>query len=133
MDELRAKFQHCPTGSAVMTGAGNLSAKHVIHAVGPVWSGGDSGEEELLESAYTAAFRLAADHHLHTVALAAISTGIYRFPLQLAAPIAVNAAQQALREPGTSLTEVTWALFSQRAFDAFVIALDNLGLSALSR
>src|SRR5580704_11142234 len=125
MDELRTKFQHCPTGSAVITGAGNLSAKHVIHAVGPVWAGGNKGEPELLESAYATAFRLAANHHLRTVALAAISIGIYRFPLQLAAPIAVNAAQRALLEPGTSLTEVTWALFGQPAFDAFVVALDN--------
>src|SRR5580704_9530216 len=73
LDELREKFQHCPTGSAVITGGGNLPAQHVIHAVGPIWSGGHSGEPDLLEGAYAAAFRLAAEHRLRTVAAPSIS------------------------------------------------------------
>ncbi len=126
MKELTQKYQRCPTGSAVMTGGGNLPAEHVIHAVGPIWSGGNSGEPRLLESAYATAFRLAAESRLRTVALAAISTGIYGYPLDLAAPVALSAAQRALQQTGTSLAEVTWALFSQPAFDAFAEALGDL-------
>jgi O-acetyl-ADP-ribose deacetylase (regulator of RNase III) len=125
LDELREKFQHCPTGSAVITAAGDLPAKHVIHAVGPMWSGGNRGEPSLLQGAYTTAFRLASEHHLCTVATASISTGIYGFPVELAAPIALRAGRQALQERGTSLVEITWSLFNQPTYDAFMSALDG--------
>ena len=80
LDELREKVRHCPTGSAVITGGGNLPAQYVIHAVGPIWSGGHRDEPDLLASAYATAFRLAAERRLRTVAAPSISTGIYRFP-----------------------------------------------------
>src|SRR3954465_6681689 len=70
----------CDTGSAKITGGYKLQAKHVIHAVGPVWSGGDKGEDDLLASCYRTALALAAEHHLPSIAYPAISTGIYRFP-----------------------------------------------------
>jgi O-acetyl-ADP-ribose deacetylase len=124
--ELERKYQGCPTGSAVITGGGSLLAKHVIHAVGPIWSGGNDGEPRLLESAYASAFRLASENRFRSVALASISTGIYGYPVDLAAPIALSVAQRALQQTGTSLTEVTWALFSQPAFDAFANALRDL-------
>ena len=82
----------CDTGSAKITRGYRLKARHVIHAVGPVWSGGDKGEEELLASCYRTALSLAAEHRLASIAFPAISTGIYRFPPERAARIAVGTA-----------------------------------------
>jgi O-acetyl-ADP-ribose deacetylase (regulator of RNase III) len=126
MRELREKYDGCPTGSAVITGGGDLPAAHVIHAVGPIWSGGDNGEPQLLKDAYTRAFSLASENLLRTVAVASVSTGIYGYPLELAAPIALAAAKEALEKEGTSLVEIRWALFNQPTFDAFANALDSL-------
>lgn len=88
-----ARIGGCPTGGAVATGAGELPAKHVIHAVGPVWHGGGDGEEELLASAYRRALEVAVELGCRTVAFPAISTGIYGFPVDRAAPIAVDTAR----------------------------------------
>src|SRR6478609_4960853 len=80
----------CETGSAKITRGYRLKARHVIHAVGPVWSGGHKGEEELLASCYRTALSLAAGHRLASIAFPAISTGIYRFPPERAARVAVG-------------------------------------------
>jgi O-acetyl-ADP-ribose deacetylase (regulator of RNase III) len=80
----------CPTGEARMTPGFALPAKWVIHAVGPVWRGGKSGEAQLLRSAYRASFRLAREHGLKTIAFPAISTGVYAYPKDAAAAIAVD-------------------------------------------
>src|SRR5438132_3692931 len=80
----------CATGSAKITRGYRLKAKHVIHAVGPVWGGGSKGEEDLLASCYRTALALAAQHHLVSIAYPAISTGVYRFPPARAAQIAVG-------------------------------------------
>src|SRR4249920_4197312 len=80
----------CETGSAKITRGYRLKASHVIHAVGPVWSGGHKGEEELLASCYRTALSLAAGHRLASIAFPAISTGIYRFPPERAARVAVG-------------------------------------------
>src|SRR5947208_9493 len=80
----------CETGSAKITRGYELKAKHVIHAVGPVWSGGDKGEDDLLASCYRTALTLAAEHRLSSIAYPAISTGIFRFPADRAARIAVG-------------------------------------------
>src|SRR5689334_22183982 len=80
----------CETGSAKITKGYRLRARHVIHAVGPVWGGGDKDEEELLAGCYRSALDLAADNGLRTIAYPAISAGIYRFPADLAARIAVG-------------------------------------------
>ena len=127
MDELRARYDDgCPTGSAVVTGAGRLPAKHVIHAVGPRWRDGGHGEPDLLRSAYDTAFALAASHGCATVAAPSISTGIYGFPVERAAPIAVAAARDALSAPGTSLRSVTFALHSDSDLGVYERALDAL-------
>ena len=123
MRELSERYQGCPTGSAVITGGGRLPAGHVIHAVGPRWRDGEHGEPELLASAYRSAFALAASHACATVAAPAISTGIYGFPVELAAPIAVGAARDALEEPGTSILEITFALFSDSDLEVFARVL----------
>ncbi len=123
MRELRERYSGCPTGSAVITGAGRLQAAHVIHAVGPRWRDGAHGESELLASAYRSAFTLAAEHGCATVAAPAISTGIYGFPIETAAPIAIHEAVAALEAPGTPLREITFALFSARDLEVFARAL----------
>ena len=121
--ELQERYRGTPTGSAVITGAGRLSARYVIHAVGPRWRDGNHGELDLLASAYRAAFALAAEHGCAGVAAPSISTGIYGFPIGLAAPIAIEEANTALTRDGTSLREITFALFSDSDLEVFARAL----------
>jgi O-acetyl-ADP-ribose deacetylase (regulator of RNase III) len=120
LEECRA-LGGCATGGAKITGAGRLHAKHVIHAVGPVWRGGDQGEPELLASCYRRAIELAAQHGCRRVAFPAISAGIYGYPLEQAAAVAIRSTVAALREhPGVE--EARFWLFDQRAHDAFAAA-----------
>jgi O-acetyl-ADP-ribose deacetylase len=123
MRELSERYSGCPTGSAVITGGGRLPARYVIHAVGPRWRDGNHGEPELLAQAYRRAFTLASEHSCTTVAAPSISTGIYGFPIDLAAPIAMGAAAAALEAPGTSLREITFALFSDVDLEVFARTL----------
>lgn len=89
-----ARLGGCATGDAKATGAGRLPARYVVHAVGPVWQGGSAREEELLASAYRRALEVAAELGCRTVALPALSTGVYGYPVERAAPVAVNAARK---------------------------------------
>jgi O-acetyl-ADP-ribose deacetylase (regulator of RNase III) len=89
--QIRNKQGGCKVGEAVITTAGNLPAKFVIHAVGPVWNSGKSNEERLLAAAYTNSLQLALDNQVQTIAFPNISTGIYRFPKERAAQIAIQA------------------------------------------
>ena len=89
-----ARLGGCATGDAKATGAGRLPARHVIHAVGPRWSGGDAGEAELLASAYRRSLEIAEGLGCRTIAFPALSTGIYGYPLEQAAPIAVGAVRE---------------------------------------
>ena len=91
--EEAARLGGCATGDAKATGAGRLPARYVIHAVGPVWAGGGAGEEELLASAYRRSLEVAEELGCRTVAFPASSTGIYGYPLELAAPVAVAAVR----------------------------------------
>jgi O-acetyl-ADP-ribose deacetylase (regulator of RNase III) len=109
----------CPTGRAKITGAGRLPCRHVIHAVGPVWRGGDAGEAALLASCYTEALTLAAAHGVRSLALPAISTGVYGYPLEAAARVAVAAVAAA--QPGVQ--QARFWLFDARAHAAFAAAL----------
>lgn len=123
MRELRRRYDRCPTGSAVITSAGRLRARHVIHAVGPRWRDGEHGEGDLLRSAYRAAFQMAAEAGCASVAAPSISTGIYGFPVELAAPIALDEARAALSAQGSSVTEIRYALFSDSDLGVFAAAL----------
>jgi O-acetyl-ADP-ribose deacetylase (regulator of RNase III) len=109
----------CDTGDAKATGAGNLPARYVIHTVGPVWQGGEQGEDELLASCHRRSLEVAATLDCRTVAFPAISTGVYRFPVERAARIALETTREALdRHP--QIERVTFVLFSdehQRAFE----------------
>ncbi len=99
----------CPTGEAVRTTAGRLPADHVIHTVGPIWSGGDAGEPDLLASAYRRSLQVAADHGARTVAFPSISTGVYGYPKDLAAETALDAVTAALAQ--LDLDEVRFVVF----------------------
>ena len=115
----------CPTGEVRITGAGRLPARFVIHAVGPIWHGGLDGEEALLGSCYRRAIELAAAHGCSVVALPAISTGVYGYPVELAARVAVTATATALeRRPGVE--QARFWLFDAPTHDAFERALGDL-------
>jgi O-acetyl-ADP-ribose deacetylase (regulator of RNase III) len=119
----------CATGSAKITTGYRLPAKHVIHAVGPVWGGGGRNEEELLASCYRAALALARERELASIAFPAISTGAYRFPPDLAARVAVGAvASEIAARPG-SLSEVTFCCFDRRAASHYETVFGDLGLA----
>jgi O-acetyl-ADP-ribose deacetylase (regulator of RNase III) len=112
----------CATGDAKITAAGDLPARHVIHAVGPVWQGGGGGEPELLAACHHKAIALAAAHGCATVAFPALSTGVYGYPLDEAARVAITATREALgRHP--AVAEARFWLFGQRALDAFIAAV----------
>lgn len=115
--------RHCPTGSAVVSDAGNLPATIVIHAVGPIWRGGSAGEPELLANAYRSSLDLAASEGCRTVALPSISTGIYSYPLDAAATIAIGTVEAWIADNPDALDEVTFVLFSEETLAAFERAL----------
>lgn len=124
MEECR-KIGGCPTGQAVITTGGNLKAKYVIHTVGPVYQGGTGGEADLLRSAYLSSLRLAAAKGLKSVALPAISTGVYSYPLAEAAHIALKTAVDYLRE-NTDIDLVRFVLYDRRTYDVFAAELGKL-------
>lgn len=125
LDKIRPK-EGCPTGSAVITGAGKLPAKHVIHAVGPVWRGGDSGEAGLLASAYQISLELASEKGAETISFPSISTGAYGYPVEKAAPVALEAVARFLRSFKTSIKEVTFVLYDSSTSKAYQNALKTL-------
>ncbi|MFP3983604.1 MAG: O-acetyl-ADP-ribose deacetylase [Desulfurivibrionaceae bacterium] len=112
------KIGGCPTGEARITSAHNLPCNYVIHTVGPVWRGGDSGEEELLASCYRHCFRLASQKGIKSLAFPAISTGAYGFPKDKAAAIAVAEAKRALTDyPG--LEKIFFSCFDTKTRDIY--------------
>lgn len=112
---IRAKQGGCKVGEAVVTTAGNLPAKFVIHTVGPVWNGGKNNEETLLASAYQSSLALALEHKLSSIAFPNISTGIYRFPKNRAAEIAVNTVKEFLSTNNAEI-EVTFVCFDDENY-----------------
>jgi O-acetyl-ADP-ribose deacetylase (regulator of RNase III) len=115
----------CATGEAKATTGGRLPARHVIHTVGPVWNGGDAGEDELLASCHRVSLALASGLGCRTVAFPAISTGIYRFPLDRAARIAIGTTVEELQRL-PEIGEVRFVLFDGRALAAFEAARHEL-------
>ena len=115
----------CATGSAVISTAGKLPAKYVIHAVGPVWSGGGRGESELLASAHRRSLELAVEHDCRSIAFPALSTGAYRYPIDLAARTALSTAIGFLKEHGRPAL-VRFVLFDAAAYKAFAVVLEEL-------
>lgn len=113
-----APLAPCPTGEARITPGFLLPARFVIHAVGPVWHGGNQGEPDLLASAYRASIDLARQHGLTSIAFPAIGAGIYGYPLDAATGIAVATVRGAIATPG-SPSQIVFACFNQDALDAY--------------
>ena len=125
VDECRG-LGGCPTGEARMTRGYDLPARHVIHTVGPVWHGGGRGEDALLAGCYRSSLELAAAHALKTIAFPAISTGVYRFPPQRAARIAVTTAAGFLAGDAV-LETVIFCCFGRASVEAHEAALKEIG------
>jgi O-acetyl-ADP-ribose deacetylase (regulator of RNase III) len=119
----------CATGSAKITRGYRLPARHVIHAVGPVWSHGRKGEDDLLASCYRTALDLATAHKLASIAFPAISTGIYRFPADRAARIAVGTVTAEIAASECSIERVVFCCFAPDAADHYGAAFTELGLA----
>ena len=122
-DAIRADRGGCPTGEAVATTAGRLNARYVIHTAGPVWSGGSRGEPELLAHCYASSLRLADELGCRSVAFPSISTGVYRFPIEMGARIALDTIVKEL--PGSGIALVRFVLFSKSDLEIYAAALDK--------
>ncbi len=116
-----------PQGQAVATTAGRLPARYVIHTVGPVWSGGNRGEPEALASCHRESIRVADELQLTSIAFPAISTGIFGYPIELAAPVALSSARDAL-ESAKHVREVRFVLYDLGTRDCFAQAARSLKL-----
>lgn len=113
--QIRAKQGGCPTGQAVITNAGNLPAKYVIHTVGSIWQDGNHNESELLASCYIESLKLAVAHHAKTIAFPNISTGVYHFPKELACEIAINTVQDFINQHDVGeLQEIRFVCFGDK-------------------
>ena len=108
-----------PTGQAVATTGGKLKARHVIHTVGPVWHGGRAGEAEKLASCYRASIRAADELKLWSIAFPSISTGIFGYPVALAAPVALEAVAGALQS-SNNVSDARFVLFDESTFSAYL-------------
>ncbi|MGC9970722.1 MAG: O-acetyl-ADP-ribose deacetylase [Bryobacteraceae bacterium] len=124
LDRIRAQTGGCPTGSAVATTAGNLPARFVFHAVGPVYHGGRHKEAELLASCHRTCLEMAEERDLRVVSFPAISTGIYGYPVEEAAPIALAAARAHLEREDNRVQEIIFVLYDRATYDAFARALE---------
>ena len=122
------KLGGCKTGDAVITGGFRLKARCIIHTVGPVWHGGTRGEPELLRSCYRRSLQLAKEHDLTSIAFPGISTGVYRFPPDLAAELSTGVVLDTLRQPG-SLRRVLFCCFSDVAATLYGTALRQAGIA----
>lgn len=116
----------CETGQAKITKAYNLPCEYVIHTVGPIWNGGRSKEEELLASCYFHSMQRAFEHGIRSIAFPSISTGVYRFPVELAAKIAVKTVSRFLENKGNSFDLVEWVLFDPITESAYETEVDKL-------
>jgi O-acetyl-ADP-ribose deacetylase len=128
MADLRARYgadRRCPTGSAALTVAGDLPARWVVHAVGPIWRDGGSGEAELLAAAYRAALDRAREAGARSVTMPSISTGVYGYPVTLAAPIALGAARDHLLG-ATTVGRISFVLYSMGVLEVFAAAMGRL-------
>ncbi|MDQ5826099.1 MAG: O-acetyl-ADP-ribose deacetylase [Chloroflexota bacterium] len=116
----------CPTGEARITGGYNLPAKWVIHTVGPVWRGGNNGEDDLLASAYRNSLKLADERGVRTIAFPSISTGVFGFPVERAAPIALREISDFLAAGPESVEQVILVTHGERTFRAYTQASEEI-------
>ncbi len=116
--EIVARQGRCETGNAVITSGGNLPAKYVIHTVGPVWRGGNNNEDQLLANAYSNSLELAVENGVKTIAFPNISTGVYGFPKEKAAEIAIRTVQKFLTE-NSQIEQVYFVCFDQENYEYY--------------
>lgn len=121
--EIRRRERGCPTGKAVITPGGDLYAKYVIHTVGPVWEGGNPGEAELLASCYQESLRLAVENGVQSIAFPSISTGIYGYPTEKAAVVALTAVKDFVMQNNTAPATIQFILFDVATNNCYVDAL----------
>ena len=126
LDEIRLRRGGCPTGSAVATSAGNLPAKWVFHAVGPIYENGRNGEPDALEAAYRACLDLAEEKGAEYLSCPSISTGVYGYPVCDAAPIALRTVIGRLKEEDRVLKKVVFVLFDDKTYAAYAEALRGM-------
>ncbi|HEY1242672.1 MAG TPA: macro domain-containing protein [Bryobacteraceae bacterium] len=126
LDGIRAQIGRCAAGDAVATGAGRLPAKYVFHAVGPVYRDGHHGEPERLASCYRRCLELAEERDVAIISFPAISTGVYGYPLEKAADIALRETAEHLRRVQCKVREAIFVLFGRAAYDAFAEGLRRL-------
>jgi O-acetyl-ADP-ribose deacetylase (regulator of RNase III) len=126
MAELKAKYKGCPTGSAVITGGGNLKAKYVIHAVGPRYSGSPR-DAALLGAAYRKSLELCSEHNVSSISFPSISTGIYGYPVEEASRIALSTVVDYL-EKRQDIKVIRFVLFDSRTYQTYAAALEELVL-----
>jgi O-acetyl-ADP-ribose deacetylase len=125
MKELKEKYRGCPTGSAVLSGGGKLKARYVVHAVGPVYSGKPK-DAELLSSAYRKSLELCTERGISSISFPSISTGVYGYPVEEAAPVALKAVRDYLKNhPDIKL--VRFVLFDEATHDAYQAAMSKTG------
>ncbi len=116
----------CKTGQAKITKAYRLPCRHIIHTVGPVWNGGSHNEDKLLADCYQNSLKLAAEHNIRTIAFPSISTGIYAFPVERAAKIAIGTVERFLAENPELFDMVLWVLFDDRTKEAYEEAVQMI-------
>ncbi len=120
------KLGGCETGDAKITKAYNLPCEYVIHTVGPIWNWGNYNEEELLASCYRNSLKLAVENGIRTIAFPSISTGVYAFPVDLAAEVAVGTVNRFLKENEGKFDLVEWVLFDDETKKCYDAELDKL-------
>lgn len=123
--QIRAKQGGCKTGEAVITAAGNLPARFVIHTVGPIWKGGKADEEQLLANAYRNSLAVAKENNCRTVAFPNISTGVYGFPKKSAALIALQATKAFLQAYPDAFDKILYVCFDDENYDIYRQLLDK--------
>lgn len=121
--KIRAQQGGCKVGEAVITTAGNLKANYVIHTVGPVWNGGKSGEAELLKNCYINSLKIASEHGIKSIAFPNISTGVYGYPLEEAAEIAITAVSGA---SFPKIETLTFVCFNQENYELYEQKLNQM-------
>ncbi|MFR2144184.1 MAG: O-acetyl-ADP-ribose deacetylase [Faecalimonas sp.] len=124
LEECR-KLNGCKTGEAKLTGAYKLPCKYIIHTVGPIWRGGNQDEEKFLAECYSNSLQIAVDQGIRSVAFPSISTGVYSFPKEKAAMIAVRTVNDFIEENSGSLDLVEWILFDEETLNIYKDALNQ--------
>lgn len=125
-DDIRATQGGCPTGTAVITTGGDLPAKHIIHTAGPVWEGGNKNESKLLSSCYRESLLLAAENGLDSIAFPSISTGVYGYPTEKAAKLALETIQELADVNKNIPSIIQFILFDDSTYSCYEEALSTL-------